>query len=92
MEMIHGAYPEWLIMGDPSMVVWDYQNRTTQGYWVGKREGSQPSCLHSPQKQAHRSQRPPPPLPRRPVPPNPQLLLNLPPTYSKHCCRQLEPT
>ena len=42
-EMIHGAYPEWLIMGDPSMMVWDYQNRTTQGYWIGKREGSQPS-------------------------------------------------
>ena len=45
-EMIHGAYPEWLIMGDPSMMVWDYQNRTTQGYWIGKREGSQPSYLH----------------------------------------------
>lgn len=45
-EMIHGAYPEWLVMGNPDMMVWDYQNRTTQGYWIGKREGSQPSYLH----------------------------------------------
>ena len=45
-EMIHGAYPEWLVMGDPNIMVWDYQNRTTQGYWIGKREGSQPSYLH----------------------------------------------
>lgn len=45
-EMIHGAYPTWLVMGNPDMMVWDYQNRTTQGYWVGKREGSQPSYLH----------------------------------------------
>lgn len=45
-EMIHGAYPEWLVMGDPNIMCWDYQNRTTQGYWIGKREGSQPSYLH----------------------------------------------
>jgi len=45
-EMPHGAYPTWLTMGDPNMMVWDYQNRTTQGYWIGKREGSQPSYLH----------------------------------------------
>jgi beta-galactosidase len=45
-EMIHGGYPDWLVMGDPNMMVWDYQNRTTQGYWIGKREGSQPSYLH----------------------------------------------
>ena len=45
-EMIHGGYPQWLVLGDPSMMVWDYQNRTTQGYWIGKREGSQPSYLH----------------------------------------------
>ena len=45
-EMIHGGYPAWLVMGDPSMMVWDWQNRTTQGYWIGAREGSQPSYLH----------------------------------------------
>lgn len=45
-EMIYGGYPGWLVLGDPSMMVWDYQNRTTQGYWIGKREGSQPSYLH----------------------------------------------
>jgi hypothetical protein len=45
-EMIHGGYPEWLVLGDPNIMVWDYQNRTTQGYWIGKKEGSQPSYLH----------------------------------------------
>lgn len=45
-EMVHGGYPSWLVLGDPNMMVWDYQNRTTQGYWIGKREGSQPSYLH----------------------------------------------
>ena len=45
-EMIHGAYPPWLVMGNPEMMCWDYQNRMTQGYWIGKREGSQPSYLH----------------------------------------------
>ncbi len=23
--------PRWLVVGDPDMMVWDYQNRTTQG-------------------------------------------------------------
>ncbi|NLF19194.1 MAG: hypothetical protein GX595_18345, partial [Lentisphaerae bacterium] len=45
-EMPHGGYPGWLVLGDPSMMVWDRQNRTTQGYWIGSREGSQPSYLH----------------------------------------------
>jgi beta-galactosidase len=45
-EMIHGGYPGWLVMSDPSIMVWDWQNRTTQGYWIGAREGSQPSYLH----------------------------------------------
>lgn len=45
-EMVHGGYPDFLCMGDPSIMVWDYQNRTTQGYWVGKAEGSQPSYMH----------------------------------------------
>ena len=45
-EMAYGGYPQWLVCGDPSMMVWDYQNRTTQGYWIGKKEGSQPSYLH----------------------------------------------
>lgn len=45
-EMVHGGYPEWLVMGYPGMMVWDYQNRTTQGYWIARKEGSQPSYLH----------------------------------------------
>lgn len=45
-EAVHGGYPHWLVLGDPNIMVWDYQNRTTQGYWIGKKEGSQPSYLH----------------------------------------------
>jgi len=45
-ETVHGGYPPWLVLGDPNLMVWDYQNRTTQGYWIGKKEGSQPSYLH----------------------------------------------
>ncbi|OGV53371.1 MAG: hypothetical protein A2X49_04240 [Lentisphaerae bacterium GWF2_52_8] len=45
-EMVHGGYPPWLVMGDPNIMVWDWQNRTTQGYWIGKKEGSQPSYMH----------------------------------------------
>lgn len=45
-EMVHGGYPPWLVLGNPEIMVWDWQNRTTQGYWIGKKEGSQPSYLH----------------------------------------------
>jgi hypothetical protein len=45
-EMAYGGYPKSLVCGDPSLMVWDYQNRATQGYWIGKKEGSQPSYLH----------------------------------------------
>lgn len=45
-EAVHGGYPAWLVLGDPSIMVWDWQNRTTQGYWIARREGSQPSYLH----------------------------------------------
>lgn len=45
-EMVHGGQPPWLVLGDPNMMVWDWQNRTTQGYWIGRQEGSQPSYLH----------------------------------------------
>lgn len=45
-EMEFGAYPKWLVCGDPRMMVWDHQNRTTQGYWIARKEGSQPSYLH----------------------------------------------
>jgi len=44
-EMVYGGLPPWIVF-DPDLSVWDYQNRTTQGYWVGRREGSQPSYLH----------------------------------------------
>jgi beta-galactosidase len=45
-EMAYGGYPAALVLGDPEMMVWDWQNRTTQGYWIGRKEGSQPSYLH----------------------------------------------
>lgn len=45
-EMPHGGFPEWLVLGDPGMMVWDWQNRMTQGYWIARKEGSQPSYLH----------------------------------------------
>jgi hypothetical protein len=45
-EAVHGGYPPWIVLGDPGMMVWDWQNRTTQGYWIGRKEGSQPSYLH----------------------------------------------
>ncbi|NLE42571.1 MAG: hypothetical protein GX615_12175, partial [Lentisphaerae bacterium] len=45
-EAVHGGLPPWLVLGDPSLMVWDWQNRTTQGYWIGRKEGSQPSYLH----------------------------------------------
>jgi hypothetical protein len=45
-EMVHGGLPPWLVLGDPNIMVWDYANRPTQGYWIAKREGMQPSYLH----------------------------------------------
>lgn len=45
-EMQWGGYPRDLVTGDPGMMVWDHQNRTTQGYWIARKEGSQPSYLH----------------------------------------------
>lgn len=45
-EMRCGGLPEWLVLGDPEMMVWDWQNRPTQGYWVARKAGSQPSYLH----------------------------------------------
>jgi len=45
-EMEFGGYPKWLVCGEPGMMVWDHQNRTTQGYWIARKEGSQPSYLH----------------------------------------------
>ncbi len=45
-EMPYGGYPKWLVLGDPNMMVWDWQNRMTQGYWIARKEGSQPSYLH----------------------------------------------
>jgi len=45
-EMVYGGYPQWLVMGHPDMMVWDYQNRPAPGYWIAKKEGSQPSYLH----------------------------------------------
>ncbi|MCG3147943.1 MAG: hypothetical protein PCFJNLEI_01384 [Verrucomicrobiae bacterium] len=45
-EMVHGGLPPWLVLGDPNIMVWDYANRPTQGYWIAKKEGMQPSYLH----------------------------------------------
>ena len=45
-EMPYGGYPRFLVMDDPDMFCLDWQNRATQGYWIGLPEGSQPSYLH----------------------------------------------
>jgi hypothetical protein len=45
-EMPFGGYPQWVCCGDPSMMVWDHTNRPTQGYWIARKEGMQPSYLH----------------------------------------------
>jgi hypothetical protein len=45
-EMPYGGYPRWLVMDHPRMMAWDWQNRLTQGYWIARKEGSQPSYLH----------------------------------------------
>ena len=45
-ELPYGGHPRWLVMGDPGMMVWDHQDRTTQGYWVNRKEGAQPCYLH----------------------------------------------
>ncbi len=45
-EMIGGGHPQWLICGDPAMMVWDHTNRPTQGYWIARKCGMQPSYLH----------------------------------------------
>lgn len=45
-EMVHGGLPPWLVLGDPSLMVWDSANRPTQGYWIARKEGMQPSYLH----------------------------------------------
>ncbi|MFW6132603.1 MAG: beta-galactosidase [Planctomycetota bacterium] len=45
-EMTCGGHPRWLVTGEPDMMVWDYQNRPAQGYWIAGTEGSQPSYLH----------------------------------------------
>lgn len=45
-ELNYGGYPKWLVTGDRSMMVWNHENETTQGYWIVRREGMQPSYLH----------------------------------------------
>lgn len=45
-EFVYGGYPERIVKDNPEIFVLDYQNRTTKGYWIPKREGSQPSYLH----------------------------------------------
>lgn len=45
-EMVHGGYPEWLVLGDPGLMVWDCHDRPAPGYWIARKEGAQPSYLH----------------------------------------------
>jgi len=45
-EMPAGGLPPWLIKGDPNIMAWDYTGRPAQGYWIGRKEGMQPSYLH----------------------------------------------
>ncbi|MCM8801801.1 MAG: beta-galactosidase [Candidatus Omnitrophica bacterium] len=46
-EFLYGGYPERIVKENPKIFVLDYQNRHTKGYWIPKKEGSQPSYLHS---------------------------------------------
>jgi len=45
-EFVYGGYPERIVKEMPEIFVLDSQNRTTKGYWIPKKEGSQPSYLH----------------------------------------------
>ncbi|MCM8809346.1 MAG: beta-galactosidase [Candidatus Omnitrophica bacterium] len=45
-EFLYGGYPERIVKENPEIFVLDYQNRHTKGYWIPKKEGSQPSYLH----------------------------------------------
>lgn len=45
-ELPHGGLPAWLVCAEPDLMVWDWQNRPAQGYWIHRREGSQPSYMH----------------------------------------------
>ncbi|MCX7917389.1 MAG: beta-galactosidase, partial [bacterium] len=45
-EFLYGGYPERIVKENTKIFVLDYQNRTTKGYWIPKKEGSQPSYLH----------------------------------------------
>ncbi len=45
-EMNYGGYPKFLVMDDPDMMVWNHADKPTQGYWIARKEGMQPSYLH----------------------------------------------
>jgi len=45
-EFLYGGYPERIVKEKREIFVLDYQNRPTKGYWIPKKEGSQPSYLH----------------------------------------------
>ncbi|HOM27613.1 MAG TPA: beta-galactosidase, partial [bacterium] len=45
-EFLYGGYPERIVKEKKEIFVLDNQNRTTKGYWIPKKEGSQPSYLH----------------------------------------------
>ena len=45
-EMTYGGLPRFLVLGDPDMMVWNHKDEPTQGYWIARKEGRQPSYLH----------------------------------------------
>ncbi|NQU38346.1 MAG: beta-galactosidase [Lentisphaerae bacterium] len=45
-EAVYGGQPQFLICGDHDWMVWNHKNEPTQGYWIPRKEGLQPSYLH----------------------------------------------
>jgi hypothetical protein len=45
-ELNFGGYPKFLVTENRDMMVWNHTNEPTQGYWITRKEGMQPSYLH----------------------------------------------
>lgn len=45
-EAVYGGYPKFLVCDHPEWMVWNSKDVPTQGYWIAREEGMQPSYLH----------------------------------------------
>jgi len=45
-EQDFGGQPAEVVCHHPHMMVWDHEDKPTQGYWIARKEGMQPSYLH----------------------------------------------